>query len=235
MNQTINPTINQAMYQNATSPRLRYQTVDFGKIDVHICTLRSNQEFYDPDRVAAKLGISSATWPIFGVIWPSGMVLAHYMHSHDTGTKRVLEIGCGTALTSLLLNKQNVDITATDYHPEVEHFLNRNTKLNNNDQIPFERTGWADKNDTLGKFDLIIGSDLLYEDEHTNLLADFIFDHSEPHCEVILVDPDRGRKSKLSTKMGELGYSTTFIKVERTDFLEKPFKGHILKFERCAV
>jgi len=49
MNQTINPTINQAMYQNATSPRLRYQTVDFGKIDVHICTLRSNQEFYDPD------------------------------------------------------------------------------------------------------------------------------------------------------------------------------------------
>lgn len=215
-----------------TNLRLRYQTVDFGKIDIHICTLRSNQEFYDPYRLAAKLGISSATWPLFGIIWPSGMVLAHHMHTYDVGTKRTLEVGCGTALTSLLLNKRNVDITATDYHPEAQQFLDRNTELNGDNQIPFERTGWADKDDSLGKFDLIIGSDILYEDEHINLLAHFIFEHSNPNCEVILVDPGRGRKSKLATKMTELGYSASFAKPEHTDFLEKPFKGHILKFVR---
>lgn len=215
-----------------TNLRLRYQTVDFGKIDIHICTLRSNQEFYDPYRLAAKLGISSATWPLFGVIWPSGMVLAHHMHTYDVGTKRTLEVGCGTALTSLLLNKRNVDITATDYHPDAQQFLDRNTDLNGDNKIPFERTGWADKDDGLGTFDLIIGSDLLYEDEHINLLADFIFEHSNPNCEVILVDPDRGRKSKLAKKMIDLGYTSSFTRPEHTDFLEKPYKGHILVFKR---
>lgn len=112
-----------------TNLRISYQTIEFGNIDIHLCTLRNKQEFYDPEGIAEKLGISSATWPIFGIIWPSSLVLAHHMSNYDIGSKRVLEIGCGTALSSLLLNKRNVDITATDYHPETESFLNRNTSL----------------------------------------------------------------------------------------------------------
>ena len=181
-----------------TDLRVCYQTIEFGNIDIHLCTLRNKQEFHDPDGTAEKLGISSATWPIFGIIWPSSLVLAHHMSNYDIGAKRVLEIGCGTALSSLLLNKKNIDITATDYHPETKNFLNRNTKLNGDNAIPFERTGWADSDDTLGRFDIIIGSDLLYEDEHVQLLTSFIQEHSNPRCEVIIVDPGRGRKNKLA-------------------------------------
>nr|WP_289054945.1 hypothetical protein [uncultured Psychrobacter sp.] len=46
--------------------------------------------------------------------------------------KRILEVGYGMALSSLLLNHRRADITATDYHPTVEYFLDRNTTLNNN-------------------------------------------------------------------------------------------------------
>ena len=35
-----------------TKLRLAYQTVEFGKIDIHLCTLRNRQEFHDPDGVA---------------------------------------------------------------------------------------------------------------------------------------------------------------------------------------
>lgn len=215
-----------------TTTRLCYQTIEFGKIDIHLCTLRNRQEFHDPDGIAQALGISSATWPIFGVVWPSSVVLAHFVCDYNIGSKRVLEIGCGTAISSLLLNKQNIDITATDYHPEVEAFLNRNSKLNGDANIPFERTGWADSNDSLGCFDLIIGSDLLYEEEHIGLLSDFIFAHSNPECEVILVDPGRGRKSKMAKKMNELGYASSFFKPENIDVIDNDFKGHILKFIR---
>jgi len=217
-----------------TTLRLCYQTIEFGKIDIHLCTLRNKQEFHDPEGIAEALGISSATWPYFGLVWPSSLVLAHFVCNYDIGYKRVLEIGCGTALSSLLLNKQQLDITATDYHPEVETFLNRNSKLNGDANIPFERTSWADNNDNLGRFDLIIGSDLLYEDEHIELLSDFIQEHSNAKCEVIIVDPGRGRKNKLAKKMLNLGYTSSFFKPENTEYLNVDFKGYILKFVRAS-
>lgn len=216
-----------------TTPlRLRYQTIEFGTSDIHVCTLRDNQQFDDPKGVAEKLGISSATWPLFGVIWPSGLVLAHHISSYPTAGKRILEIGCGMALSSLLLNQKNADITATDHHPEAEFFLQRNTLLNQGKEIIYQRVDWADKSDQLGLFDLIIGSDILYEDQHTQMVAAFINSHASPRCEIILVDPGRGRKNKLGVLMQEFGYTHSQIKPDNTDYLDQPFKGHILKFWR---
>lgn len=214
------------------SLRVRYQTIEFGKVDIHLCTLRDKQEFEDPDDEALKLGISSATWSLFGVIWPSSLVLAHHMAGQNTEGKRILEIGCGMALSSLLLNKREDDITATDYHPEAGNFLQRNTVLNNDRDIDYQRIDWADEIDSLGRFDMIIGSDLLYEDQHVQLVADFINRHANPVCEVILVDPGRGRKSKLSAQMEKYGFSYSHFRPENTEYLEKPFKGHILRFWR---
>ena len=51
--------------------RISYQTIEFGKIDIHLRTLRNKQEFLDDDDIAKKLGISSAQWSLFGVVWPS--------------------------------------------------------------------------------------------------------------------------------------------------------------------
>ncbi len=215
-----------------TNIRLSYQTLEFGKTDIHLCTLRDKQQFYDPDGIAEDLGISSASWPLFGVVWPSSLVLAHFISDYDTGSKRILEIGCGMALTSLLLNKQLEDITATDHHPEVGKFLARNTLLNEDRPIVYEQVDWAALEDNLGVFDLIIGSDLLYEDQHIALLANFIENHSKPTCEVIIVDPGRGRKNKISNAMIKFGFSSSHFKPSHTDYLDQEFKGHILKFER---
>jgi len=215
-----------------TPLRLRYQTVEFGKTDIHVCTLRDTQEFSDTDGIAEELGISSASWPIFGVIWPSSLVLAHFISNYDTQNKRILEVGCGMALSSLLLNKQSADITATDYHPEVQKFLQRNTLLNDDKEITFERQNWSGEDSNLGLFDLIIGSDLLYEDEHVKLLANFIAEHAKPNCEVIVVDPGRGRKNKLSNQLLEFGFSSSQQKPIHTDYLDEEFKGFILTYKR---
>jgi predicted nicotinamide N-methyase len=215
-----------------TPARVRYQTVEFGSVDIHLCTLRDNQQFCDPDDIAKQLGISSAAWPLFGIIWPSSMVLAHYMSDYDTADKRILEVGCGMALSSLLLNTQNADITATDYHPEVGFFLKRNTLLNKGNAIGFECVDWSDATDTLGLFDLIIGSDILYEDEHIKLLADFIVRHANTKCEIVIVDPGRGRKNKMSLLMEKYGFKSSQLLAIDTDYLDKIFKGRILKFCR---
>ncbi|MDO3722841.1 methyltransferase domain-containing protein [Marinobacter sp. chi1] len=212
--------------------RLRYQTIEFGEIDVHLCSLRNTNEFYDPKGRAEELGICSASWPIFGVVWPSSLVLAQFMLGYDTTSKRVLEVGCGMALSSLLLNKLNSDITATDYHPEVQYFLEKNVQLNGDKSIAYERTDWANSKDNLGLFDLIIGSDLLYEDDHIELLANFIQRHSKTNCEVILVDPGRGRKNKLNKRLVEFGFSASQFKPHDPHNIGQNFKGHILKYVR---
>jgi len=215
-----------------SSLRFRYRTIEFGNSDIHLRTLRDRQEYADDDNVASKLGISSANWPLFGIIWDSSKILANLMFEYKIKNKRILEIGCGMALSSLMLNQRNADITATDYHPEVENFLLSNVILNEGKKIPFVRTGWDDEDSGLGKFDVIIGSDLLYESEHVDLLSNFIHNHTQPHCEVIIVDPGRGNHARFSKKMVSLGYSHSQSKPEDSSYLTKPFKGQILQYQR---
>lgn len=212
--------------------RYRYRTIEFGNSDVHICTLRDRQQFSDEHDVAANLGISSANWPLFGVIWDSSKVLANFMFEYEINDKRILEVGCGMALTSLMLNQRNADITTTDYHPEVERFLLDNVMLNKGRKIPFVRTGWGDADSGLGEFDVIIGSDLLYESEHVELLSEFIHQHAKSTCDIIIVDPGRGNHARFSKKMVKLGYAHSQGEPENVSYLTKPFKGQILRYQR---
>ena len=213
--------------------RVRYQTIEFGQTDIHLRTLRDNQQFSDPQGEAESLGISSASWPIFGIVWDSGNVLAHLMYKHQIKGKRILEVGCGIGLSSLVLNHRKADITATDYHPEVGHFLSVNTTLNQGKDIPFMRTGWEDADSGIGLFDLIIGSDLLYEHEHVELLAAFVEQHAKPSCEVIMIDPGRGHHARFSKQMVKFGFNHQQQKPEGTElYLNKPFKGQILSYQR---
>jgi predicted nicotinamide N-methyase len=88
-------------------------------------------------------------------------------------------------LVSLLLNNKLADISATDIHPEAGEFLAQNTSLNNGKVIPFERASWSE-------FDLVIGSDLLYEKESINNLASFIDSHARIDSNIVIIDPGRG-------------------------------------------
>jgi predicted nicotinamide N-methyase len=211
--------------------RHKYQTIEFGNVDIHLRTLKDTQQFFDKNNEAQKLGINSASWALFGVLWPSGQILANYIFKTDTHSKRILEIGCGIGLSSLLLNHLDKNITATDYHPEVESFLLKNTQLNNDQKIPFYRLNWEDETlKNLGKFDIIIGSDLLYQQNHSILLSSFINKYANEVCEVVIVDPNRGNHSKFKKAM--LGFGFEYEKIDTTKYTKEPFKGSIHKYKK---
>jgi len=212
--------------------RFRYQTIEIGDVDIHIRSLRDKQQFSDTLGEAAALGISSAQWSLFGVVWESSEILAGEMAVFAIEGKRILELGCGMALSSLLLNARHADITATDIHPEAGNFLAENVRLNNGVKIPFLRTGWKDENDGLGKFDVIIGADVLYERDHIDLLSQFINRHTNPACEIILVDPGRANHRSFSKKMIELGYSHSQSKPTAINLTAENFKGQVLRYLR---
>lgn len=214
------------------SLRIRYQTIEFDDMDIHLRTLRDLQEYQDEDNRAANLGISSANWSLFGVVWPSSIILAEFLLNFSLEGKRILEIGCGIGVVSLVLNKLLADITATDYHPDACSFLRKNAILNNGPEIPFVRTDWADSNDVLGEFDLLVGSDLLYETDQVNKLAGFIEHHAKTQSEVVIADPGRGNHARFSKKMVELGYSHSKSVIESVDPENNTFKGSVLHYAR---
>lgn len=217
--------------------RFRYQTIELGAHDLHVRTLRDTLEFRDDGGVAEALGISSATWPLFGVVWPSGLALARLMVDFDVAGRRVLEVGCGIGLASLLLNKRGSDITATDYHPEAAGFLAVNVDLNDGAAIPFVRTGWHEEDAAvsgLGRYDLIIASDVLYERGHASLLSAFIDRHAHRGCEVVLLDPGRGSANRFTRLMTARGYTHSQAAAHLGDDPDAPYRGQQLRYRRAA-
>lgn len=154
------------------------------------------------------------------------------MADYDIDGLRILELGCGLGLSSLLLNQRGADITATDYHPEAEGYLEINTCLNGGETIPFIRTGWEDADSDLGTFDLIIGSDVLYESEHYSQLASFVDAHSNAASTTIIVDPGRKQHARFSKVMVSNGFTHSQHSVEDSTYLTKPHGGVVITYTR---
>ena len=154
------------------------------------------------------------------------------MADYEIAGKRILELGCGMALSSLILNRRGGDITATDYHPEAESFLRANVLLNEDNEIPFFRSSWDDGDSEHGQFDLIIGSDVLYERDNIPSLARFIQDHARANCEVVVVDPGRKQQGRFNQRMSLYGFTYRQDKPQDSSYLAKPFSGKILRYSR---
>lgn len=212
--------------------RIKYQTVTVGDVDFHIQSLKDHQQYYDPNGEAELLGISPESWPLFGQVWPSSYVLATAMQTIDLKGKRILELGAGLALASLVVHSRGGNMTVSDYHPLIPTFLNENLRLNNLGPIKYQAADWGRTDLDLGQFDLIIGSDLIYERDQPAILADFIDRHSADEVDIIIVDPDRRQRSSFCREMEELEYSYQSTRADCVLSTGEAYKGSFLHFHR---
>lgn len=204
----------------------------FGGQPFHIRALSDTQQFADPHGLAERAGISSALWSLFGQVWPSGRVLAQAMSAIEIKGKRILELGCGLALSSLVLHRRGADVLASDHHPLAPVFLARNAILNGMSQPNYVDLPWAVANTTLGRFDLIIGSDVLYERDHAALLAAMILRHATPTGCVIITDPGRGNSGPLTTALARQGFDVVELRSPFDDTDLPPYRGRLLSYRR---
>ncbi len=216
-----------------------------GVADLQMRSLLDRQQFHDPRDAALKQGISSSLWPLFGLLWPSGERLAAHMAQHPvTAGERILEIGCGLGLASLVSHRRGADITASDCHPLTAGFLRENLRLNDLPPMKYRHGHWADSTlDTApvgaqdqrlveGRFDLIIGSDILYERDDDSTLAGFIGRHGAPLGQVWVVDPNRGNRVAFTRRMAGMGYVLTESRLDRpATALAAAYKGRLLQYQ----
>ena len=214
--------------------KLKLETIRGSGADFQLRSLLDRQQFYDPLGKAEALGISSAAWPIFGMLWPSGRVLANAMLTFDMQGKRILELGCGLALASLVLHRRGGNITASDCHPLAAAFLRANLKLNNLPSMKYRTGNWSRSNPLLKRFDVIIGSDVLYDRDQPEALSRFIDLHAAPDVEVLIVDPDRGNRTSFNRKMEVLGYAHTETRVLALPGDGAAYKGRLLRYLKAS-
>jgi len=193
--------------------------------------LKDKMQFSDPNNEAQKAGICSASWSLFGQLWPASSILATAVKQLDLKERRILELGCGLGLPSLTLKFRGANITASDYHPLSREFLDYNSRLNNLANIPFLQLDWS--NPPSGDhYDLIIASDVLYDPGTPKLLGNAIAKMSSPACKVILSCPGRGYKNQFSRIMAGLGFKLTETPIAFSQDEQAPFKGRLLTYQR---
>ncbi|MEI6737401.1 MAG: SAM-dependent methyltransferase [Pseudomonadota bacterium] len=218
-----------------------------GVNDLIIRSLLDHQQFADPHGDAKRMGISSAAWPLFGLLWPSSAQLAARMATRRVVPgERVLEIGCGLALASLVAHRRGVNVTASDCHPLAAGFLSANLHLNDLPPMKYRHGHWSSllaprarngasaQRIVLGQYDLVIGSDVLYERDDNAALPSFIANHTRPTAEVWIVDPNRGNRSAFNRQMTKMGFT---MREERLDQLATTrvaaYKGRLLVYGRA--
>jgi predicted nicotinamide N-methyase len=215
-----------------------------GAADLRIRSLLDRQQFSDPLDAALLQGISSAAWPLFGMLWPSGLQLAERMALRPVRAgERILEIGCGLALASLVSHRRGADVTASDCHPLAAGFIAENLRLNGLPPMPYRHGNWSDGQHSegptalqheqivQGPYDLIVGSDLLYERDDSAALARFVVRLAAPGAQIWLVDPNRGNRAAFTRQMAALGYELHEERLaSEATAVREAYKGRLLVY-----
>lgn len=149
--------------------------------------------------------------PYWSVLWRSGVALARQLEEETLRGLRVVELGCGLAAPSIAAARGGADVIATDGDSDALELVVRNAEANDV-QVEIDMVDWGDPDEFVkrGPFDLVLGSDILYERPSVALLLEllprlapvaWIADPGRPAAEAFL-DEAKRRWSVETTRRG---------------------------------
>jgi predicted nicotinamide N-methyase len=131
---------------------------------------------FQPSDVAGLPDDGDVRWaplaPYWAVLWRSGVALAGELDRADLSGQRVIELGCGLGLPSLVAARAGAVVLATDADPEALELLEQNAGANGV-ELETAEVDWARPQELLDRdgFDLVVAADVLYEDAAIDQLA----------------------------------------------------------------
>lgn len=136
--------------------------------------------------------------PYWAELWPSGTALAEALPGVLRG-RRVVELGCGLGLPSLVAAARGARVLATDWAPDALDLLRRNAARNGL-ALDVALARWDDPGAFGGGFDLALAADVLYEPRNVpQLLA--LLPRLAP--EVLLAEPGRPASKRFFAEAAE--------------------------------
>ncbi len=190
------------------------EEVVVGALRLPIARPRSAEDLIDEDDYARDERL-----PYWAELWPSAHVLAAALESRGLDGIRVLELGCGVGLPSLVAALRGAQVTATDWYGDALGFVRSNAESAGASLVA-EHLDW---NAPAGRLlspaaanDLVIGADLLYEERNGPALAALLPKILKPGAEALIADPRRPHADALLVPLAADGWHHEMTEVEYT-------------------
>jgi len=142
--------------------------------------------------------------PYWADVWISSRVLADELAKPRPGRLRMLELGCGVGLPSLVAAGRGHAVTATDYYREALDFVAANATLNGLPTLSVELLDWRNPAD-LGAFDVVAAADVLYERPSVPLVAAMVDRYLAASGVAYVSDPQRNAASGFADECRSRG------------------------------
>jgi len=167
--------------------------------------------------------------PYWADVWPSARVLAERLLTTRVDERRLLEVGCGSGLVSVAAAIAGFDVTSTDYYDEALRFTALNVLVNTGVLIDTRAADWRRFPHDIGRFDLVVASDVLYEPEHASLVAAVIDRTLTARGSAMIADPGRLAAPQFVEQCKERGMPAAIV--DRIPFEEGEIRQTIDIYE----
>ena len=156
--------------------------------------------------------------PYWADIWPSARVLAAHVARLPGAGRRLLELGCGAGLVATMAALTGFDVCASDYYEDALRFTRLNVAQHTGEELHTRLVDWRQMPTDLGRFDFVVGSDVLYERTYGPLVARAIDVTLKRDGEAIIADPGRIAAEEFIRDAGER--SLRLVACEELPFVE---------------
>ncbi len=144
--------------------------------------------------------------PFWAVLWPAAKGMARFLWNYPgLEGKSILELGAGLGLAGMVAAARGGCVTQTDFVPEALEYCQFNSELNGIDDITRILADWRSF-DIGQRFDLVVGSDILYEPTLHPYLQDIFSNNVKPGGRIILSDPGRKDAQEFIRKLVKQGF-----------------------------
>jgi predicted nicotinamide N-methyase len=182
------------------------EDVVVGRLRLTVARPRSAEDLIDEAAYAVDERL-----PYWAELWPSAHVLAGHLAARDLRGRRVVELGCGVGLPSVVAALGGADVLATDWYDEALGFTAANAAAADA-RVATLAVDWAAPPPALldrPPADLVVGADVLYEERNGPALAALVPRILAPDGELAVADPRRPHADGLLDPLVAVGWSLT--------------------------